>query len=343
MAGEILPGPKPGLGTGAGDSSAQRSDVSCNADKVKLSSRLAIRKSCLQLSPGEWFRIRGNLPEWLMLPGDESCTGSWKRLWCKDHGVVHLQDRCRLPGCLRCNGNWASRGAGRAVHAFKRALAWMDRAGLRRLQGSLWHVVIAPPPGEIPPTPDALRELRKRAYAICREHNITGGAVVGHYAMEEHPGEWRPHVHVVGLVDGRWRPGPTAEGWVIRFLRELGQDLPLWVDLQVVLKYELGHAARLEGRHALTWFGVMGYRVRQEWPDVQEPRPEYELPTCPICGGELEDLPPEVRYRYAGKGHKPGPTGMDPSLLEDETWLARGMEPDDTVTRALLGRSWDDL
>lgn len=182
-------------------------------------------------------------------------------------------------------------------------LWWARRQGV---PGRIWECIVSPPRGAVGTSPEAVDKLLRRAYEIGKEHGMIGGAAVAHYEMEETAGEWRPHVHLLGFVEGRWRPGPSREGWTVKYVRVGGAREAV----REKARYEVSHCVRARGKHAVRWWGACARnKVRKPTDDDVEGmgfiRPVVEH-RCPTCGTVLEPCdvvdytswPPEIVRGY---------------------------------------------
>ncbi len=218
-----------------------------------------------------------------------------------------MKSACWKVGCGDHMTTWVAREPRRAVDCFQRA----RKAGA--LKGRLWHVMIVPPLGTLEPTEEGYDAFKRDAYRIYEAHGLRGGCVVGHYCQKTHPGVYWPHVHAIGPVYDRYKPGPYCvpcggpaspsckedrhETWVIKFVKVRGKGLMRQV--AAILRYELGHALRRQGRHALTWFGTLSNGKRKTWgpPEAVDPQ-EYVAPRCPEHGCELVPSAPWDSTNY---------------------------------------------
>ena len=225
------------------------------------------------------------IPSWVQLPHGEECEHQWVTMWCKNCGVAvevkrHF-NRCQLPTCPSCHSVWTADQADRMT-----ARLWH---GKKFVKGRVWELMVMPPRGVVEPTPDAVESFLKRVYAIGKEHGMSGGNAVVHYEMRESPGEWRPHAHLLGYVVGRWTPGPSSEGWTIKFNRiGPGKD-----DLRDKSAYEVGHCLRRPGKHAVRWWGSASYSAWKNPTKDELKRMGLEPQrgrVCPTCGAPLMEL-----------------------------------------------------
>lgn len=220
---------------------------------------------------------------WIQRPvGPECETIKW--MWCpgcQEAKKVPLS--CDVPTCPRCHYKWAAGESYVMVHQ----LWWARHEGVR---GRIWECIVSPPRGAVGEAPGDVDAMIRRAYAIAREHGMSGGAAVVHYEMEESPGEYRPHAHLLGFVNGRWRPGPSSEGWLVKFVRVGGtRD-----DVRDKAFYEVSHCIRARGRQAVRWWGSCA-RNRIKKPSDDDVRamgfePRTTECRCPDCGAILEPM-----------------------------------------------------
>lgn len=154
--------------------------------------------------------------------------------------------------------------------------------------------MIRPARGTLGFTWNEVRDFRAKCYKIAKAHGIRGGVAVIHWGSTRDPNEqWNPHVHIIGYLTGRYKPGPTKEGYIIKFVKIRGRD-GLYKNVQNVAFYELTHAVRPRNQgHAITWFGFMA--------NNQMPTPNPEMvasmgleasdgPHCPRCSTKLVSL-----------------------------------------------------
>jgi len=255
--------------------------------------------------------------DWLIRPIGDPCEG-YRTEWDCDGGVgvgkahdpvtVAVPVHCHERSCPRCNDSWAAR---RAVEATAR----LAKFAATRSRGRFYHVVIAPPREVTPPTLEGLHGLFLASREALRAHGSMGEIIIAHYEMKGTPGEWRPHIHALAWVDGRFVPGPVmdgleGEGWLIKFITisegvvmtpqgleilERGERHKAWDRVRGLLRYELDHCIRPEGTHAYRYSGDLSYsKLRNPTKGELEGLEDItglELlkrkPSCPLCGREL--------------------------------------------------------
>ena len=255
--------------------------------------------------------------DWLVRPIGDSCE-AYKTDWDCDGGIgaskshspvtIAVPVHCHERSCPRCNSSWASR---RAVEATAR----LAKFAVTRRQGRFHHVVVAPPRGVTPWTIEGVQGLFIAAREALRAHGSQGELMVAHYEMKGTPGEWRPHIHAIAWVDGRFIPGPVmegleGEGWLIKFMPiaegacmtpeglealERGERHQAWDRVRGLLRYELDHCIRPMGAHAYRYSGAISYAKLRNPTEREleglEGLTGLELkkrkPRCPLCGREL--------------------------------------------------------
>lgn len=226
--------------------------------------------------------------DWVAIPEGEACATS-KYKWCPScKGVVAVPLGCHLKTCPRCWITWAIKES----HQITAKIAYANR--IHATKGRPWHVIIRPPRGTLGFNWKELAAFRAKCYKIAAEHGVKGGVAVVHYGPDKNPSRpWAPHVHIIGYLKGRYRPGPTKEGWTIKFIKIGGKD-GVWKNVQKVAFYELTHAIRPPtSGHAATWFGFMANnKMKTPNPDMVaamglEPS---DGPHCPACSTKLIGL-----------------------------------------------------
>ena len=272
--------------------------------------------------------------DWVSIPDGERCVES-RYKWCPScKGVVAVPLGCHLKTCPRCWTTWAIAES----HSITAKIAYARR--IAATKGRPWHIMIRPPRGTLGFTWKELAAFRAKCYKIAAEHGVRGGVAVVHWGPDKDPARpWAPHIHIIGYLSGRYRPGPTKEGWTIKFVKIGGKD-GLWKNVQKVAFYELTHAIRPPSSgHAATWFGFMANNK------MKTPNPEMvaamglepsEGPHCPACATKLVNLdiwdytdplsPEYAGSRLDGLDRPPpiilGPPDTDgkPRVLEFNEW-----------------------
>ena len=124
----------------------------------------------------------------------------------------------------------------------------------------------------------------REAARILKSMGALGGAMVFH--AWRHAGStplttywaWGPHVHALywGKLDHAGRPDDV----VVKVIPDNGgRDVPS------TLSYLLNHCAVVVRKHALRWYGVATYAGT---PGVPKPPKQEIVPSCPLCGREME-------------------------------------------------------
>jgi len=232
--------------------------------------------------------------------GEQPCD-TVRHMWCDTCKMkIPVPLKCESLTCPRCHNIWAHERAGEATAR----IHYGFRIG--KVQGRPYHMMIRPPTGTIEPSPDALVAFRKRAEAIAKEHGMQGGCVVIHAGTHK-PGDktplYQPHAHITGIVRGHYVPGPSREGWTVKFKKIHGPDV--FKNVKTLLIYELRHAVRFHAKthHALVWFGCLAYHAfpgpSEEWLDENGYHgKDYRV--CPICGSRLVPLDEGSFMNYPG-------------------------------------------
>jgi len=228
--------------------------------------------------------------DWVLRPNGVECEDV-KWMWCPNcEDIKKVPLSCDDPRCPRCHYSWAAKESHHIVHRLFHARG-------QGVRGRIWELIISPPRSAIGMDQVDVDDLMKQSYAIAREHNMVGGCAVAHYAMDESPLEWRPHVHLLGMVPGRYRPGPARNGWTIKFIRVGGRR----EDVREKARYELSHCIRARSRHAVRWWGRCSYSNISNPTEDEIRAMGFDVPDrgtgCPDCGHELE---PMVIMDYTG-------------------------------------------
>jgi hypothetical protein len=197
-------------------------------------------------------------------------------------------------GCPSCYQKWASHegkvSATRLwISGYSIARGKPFKRGFRVL-----HCVVSLPQGDY-------NENRDKARKICKRHGLLGGLMVWHPFRQDDDKQYVPdgyeHYHVIGLARGDVKPGgmsldgkaifkviPDAKRGDYRgFMRSR--------DVKNCIRYLLTHCGILEGRHSLTWWGVMSYnsmsnaKLDLEFPGVMSRVKEFKR-RCKFCGSE---------------------------------------------------------
>ena len=145
--------------------------------------------------------------------------------------------------------------------------------------------------------------VRATARKIARRHGLAGGLLIPHhirtdkYAKYGDAGDGTIHVHVVGVAFNLTRGGYDfdAAGNPVIFKHIPDDEYHDYRGMRSgraagrVIQYLLSHCAIIEGKHALTWFGSLGYRtglsknLEDSFPGCLEDADELTA-KCPVCG-----------------------------------------------------------
>jgi len=246
---------------------------------------------------------------------------------CRTHeGEFWGRSHCNERGCPRCFERWASLEAQNAsLRISWGAKFWQDRRATvlerknayapldlhwlskRLLVG---HFVVSVPSNlglwvHLWSPTKALAMV----YEICRRHRVCGGVVVFHpWRRDDDLKEYVPdgywHFHIVGVhlmptTPGGSDIGPDGRVVVFKHIRddEYGNfgGLRSGRAIARVLQYQLTHAGLQDGRHALTYFGLLHFsKVSQEKIELEYPEcltdgswTNPKAPSlCPACGSD---------------------------------------------------------
>jgi hypothetical protein len=255
-----------------------------------------------------------------VLPGNgekgEDC-GSLVLCVCRECGHRWKGERsCLRRECPVCYEKWAFREA--MVASWR---MWTGSKMIARDQMWSWrecsivHAIVS-----IVDVGQTLDEAKAEAYRVFREHRVLGGTMVFH------PFDQVGYLkfHATGFVHGRWEPGTNADP-LFRVIRDPGssEGAPVYRGIRDVkalrrcIQYLLTHAGILEGRHALTWWGLLSYNklpssvLKEAYPDAYA-EIHYSGRRCPVCGSHAVDwtqydrcetgyfpvTPPDPEYRH---------------------------------------------
>lgn len=179
-------------------------------------------------------------------------------------------------------------------------------------------------------------EIRPLAVAVAKRHGVLGGASVVHHLRTDKysvGGDGTTHVHIVGMAVDITEGGDDldADGNVIIFKHiqddEYKDHRGFRSERAVkrALQYLLTHCAVIEGKHALTWWGCMGYRnlsrgtIERAFPGALDAT-ERENSPCPVCGGSSTE-PCSQRVPVAAYNDEymlRGPSGFREELVRPE-------------------------
>jgi len=153
----------------------------------------------------------------------------------------------------------------------------------------------------------SFKKATSLTYEICKRHRVFAGAVIFHpWRQDDDSPEFVPdgywHFHVIGLHFVPTTPGGTDRGpdgriIVFKHIRddEYGNygGLRSGLAIKRVIQYQLSHAGLLEGRQALTYFGLLApSRLPQvevhstfSWSLEADSKTNPRTPSvCPGCG-----------------------------------------------------------
>ena len=145
--------------------------------------------------------------------------------------------------------------------------------------------------------------VRATAREIARRHGLAGGLSVVHhirtdkYSKHGDAGDGTVHVHIVGVAFNLTKGGYDfdAAGIPIVFKHIYDDEYKDYRGfrsgraIKRTVQYLLTHCAIIEGKHALSWFGSLGYRtgltknIEASFPGCLDTDSFLSTP-CPVCG-----------------------------------------------------------
>jgi hypothetical protein len=165
---------------------------------------------------------------------------------------------------------------------------------------------------------DSVECMRKRAYEIVEKHGLVGGMSVFHPFRKDEDLRYVPdgyvHFHMPALALGSVTWGSVGQDYVFKVIenpegcgRGPFTGIPSVWRLWRLVGYLLTHCGVVEGRHALTWWGVLSYRkvsaarLRAAYPEAWVEVMGKKNPRCPVCES-YDTWRVDGGYQY----HKPG-------------------------------------
>lgn len=231
-----------------------------------------------------------------VLPGSgspgEGC-GDPKPLFCKKCGNSFWgKSSCMERLCPECYEKWARKEG--------RAMATRIFTGSHHLYGRKARKVHAVVSFRVDGQ-ERLKELRARAYKVCKVHGIAGGAEIFHPFRKDEDDRFVPdgtvHFHIIGVAPGDIAPGSeseAADGIVFKHILDAKHNdfrgLRRMRDCVRLAQYLLTHCGIVEDRHSVTWFGCLAYNqlstglLEKEYPEAYEELNKVRGSRCPICG-----------------------------------------------------------
>lgn len=242
--------------------------------------------------------------------------------------VRAIHYNCGRAGCPVCGGTWILETAKKMVDRIEKASKVLKHNyGWRRT--SPIHVTVSPPQSEWAQYTNIknYNKLRQKAQKAAKMAGFTGGSIIFHPYRERCAkcgGEilfkqqkckecgcedivwyWAPHWHLFGFGWIRGKIAYNATGYLVK-------NHGIRSDLGATAYYQLTHCGIREGKHALTWFGILHYSKLSLPPYESECVGATE---CPICGNKLRML----RYH----GTKPPPLNETGEWVGSTGWEYR--------------------
>lgn len=215
---------------------------------------------------------------------------------CDTHFIV--ESSCMLRTCPSCFRKWAVKEGRKAA---KRIWAASSIIAPKRTGRRLVHAVVSFH------AQDDIQDLRKRAIKVCKDHGISGGALVFHPFRSDDDEGYIPdgyiHFHVIGLARGNIKPG-TDPNVIFKIIKDARRKdyrgFQKCQEISATIFYLLTHCGIIKGRHALAYFGELSYNKLSNGK-LQELIPGLDLDPvhkhrCPSC--RSDDVEPDYYLDY---------------------------------------------
>lgn len=170
--------------------------------------------------------------------------------------------------CPECYEKWAAKEGHEAAWRFWTGTQYLYHGyPVRRL-----HYVVS----LMPYDDESLDDLRDRARKIGKRHGIVGGLLVPHTHRLDDEGsrelDGTIHFHGIGIAPGNIEAGgtPADNGAVFKVIPDPGsaekgkptyRGFRKYSEVKRCVQYLLSHCAIIEGKHALTWWGLLSYNM----------------------------------------------------------------------------------
>jgi len=206
----------------------------------------------------------------------------------------YVRRSCLLRACPHCYEKWAAIEGKAAAWRFWTGIKYIYQGyrGIRYL-----HYVISMRPGG-----KSFDELRTDARKISRAHGIVGGLLVPHTHRLDDEGSRETdgtiHFHGIGIAPGNVEPGGTDGDTIFKIIPDPKKDQSkpskyrgflYFSEVKNCVQYLLSHAAIIEGKHALTWWGLLSYNqlntgtLKEFCPDGFDFINSPMKSKCPFC------------------------------------------------------------
>jgi hypothetical protein len=166
-----------------------------------------------------------------------------------------------------------------------------------------------------------LTTYREQIYKIVKSHGLEGGLTIFHPFRQNEDMSFLPdgyvHFHVISVAFGNVRGGERGLGYVFKVIRDPSSTIenPHYRgirtpgELRRCVKYQLTHCGLIKGRHAITWWGSLGYsgvsqtRLETDYPDAYADLNAKKNPRCPKCGStDTENTEASGKFRWEISG-----------------------------------------
>lgn len=239
-----------------------------------------------------------------------------------------IKHNCKRAGCPVCGDTWIIETTKKIAHRINEAEGILIKRGYRRHRAI--HVTVNPGPEvwEEFKDIDSYNKLRLRAQKLAKRAGFWGGSLIFHPYRErcaDCGGQilfkqrkctdcgsddiawyWSPHFHLFGFgwITGTKHIAETT-GWLVK-------NHGIRSSIDATAYYQLTHCGIHEGKHTVSWFGLLHYSKMH----IPPPETEVEGATeCPICGNRLR----LVRYT----GTKPPPINEEGEIIDSTGWSYR--------------------
>lgn len=231
------------------------------------------------------------------LPGSgepsDSC-GEGIALFCLDcEKSFYVRSSCMMRHCPHCYQKWAAKQGKEAAWRFWTGINYIYQGyrGIRYLH----YFVSLVPKGE------SYDELRDKAREISSKHGFVGGLLIPHCHRLDDENSRQPdgtiHFHGIGIAPGKISPGGDDGDTIFRVIKDPGSDgkptyrgFRYFSQVKECCQYLLSHAAIIEGKHSLTWWGLLSYNklnngtLKEFCPDGYDFISTPMKSKCPFCG-----------------------------------------------------------
>lgn len=155
-------------------------------------------------------------------------------------------------------------------------------------------------------------QMRLKATRIAMNHGLSGGCAITHTHRAKN-GEYIPdgyvHFHIVGIALGSIKVFSKGESapYLFKVIKDKRfndfRGVRTYKELRKLISYQLSHCAIVKGRHALSYFGFLGYhttimgvhfntnaRFKEDYPAAAAHLMDLKTVMCPNCGSTEVDI-----------------------------------------------------